>query len=332
MPKAWTYDLWMTQTTVPGTFSGTKKRGALLNTLDTKLRAYDQAKKTGSEPQKIQALSDLFDASDAWKDSKTDVTKSIRNRGGNFVDFSQWLVDENERLMPDAEPQWGKGTANCYAYAMKCNNAFLGAGPVPGRHAGHAIEPQGYTTKELMEEVATIDREWRLARLDAPDTPEPSKLRDRIADVATSKFRYHAALFEGIVADGEADHGRGAVEVLTDLDQLRAGIYPSPTPIPVSRATGTKYIAAMMVNEGGFHFMRRDSTTGMWSHKNGGVGNGVDTSVHERRKGVNRFLVPIDDTVAAEMLRNVPVHFQDFGLRYKFAGYVLVRTAGITVE
>jgi hypothetical protein len=153
----------------------------------------------------------------------------------------------------------------------------------------------------------------------------------RLLDLSASpNYLYHAGLFEGIQADGNRDGHR--VVVLTDLDQLRRGVYPSPDPLPVGRVTADTYIAAMVVNATGFHFMRRDSRTHRWTHKNGGRGNPVETCVYKLRNGADRFLVPITDDVAVEMLKNRRVTYSNFANDFKFAGYLLVPSDGITVE
>jgi hypothetical protein len=326
MPKNWTHALWLSQTTVPGVFRGVKTRSPLLVALDNALLAYDRAKAAHDNDRMVNALSDLFDRADAWKASKTDVTKSIRNRGGNYIDFEQWLKEENARIMPAVEGGWGRGTANCYAYSMKCMVHFQKT-PVPGRHAGDAVEPVKFKTAELIEEMQVLKRKWDEARFDDLSTPAPQRLLDLSA---SPTYLYHAALFEGIQA--EADEDGGQVEVLTDLAQLRRGIYPSPDPIPVGRVNAGNYIAAMVVNSTGFHFLRRDSTTHLWSQKNGGQGNPVETCVAKLHNGRDRFLVPIKDDVAVELLKNRRVTYSDFANDFKFAGYVLVPSAGITVE
>jgi hypothetical protein len=141
MPKAWNYALWIQETMVSNTIlRGNRKRSDPLDALDRALRAYDDAKKTHNVDQILAALSTLFDKSDAWKATKSDVTKSIRNKNGNFTDFEQWLVAENQKILAPWEPAWGTGSANCYAYAMKCRKDFTET-PVPGRHAGYAVVP-----------------------------------------------------------------------------------------------------------------------------------------------------------------------------------------------
>jgi hypothetical protein len=274
----------------------------------------------------VNALSVLFDRADDWKESKTDVTKSIRNKGGNYLDFEAWLKQENARIMPAVELGWGQGPANCYAYAMKCMEDFKKT-PVPGRHAGAAVEPGAFKTKELMSKLEKLKREWDEARYLNASTPMPQRLQDLSA---SPNYLYHAALFEGIQADADRDDQE--VDVLTDLDQLRAGVYPSPDPIPVGAVKRGTYIAAMVVNSTGFHFMRRDSTTQLWTHKNGGQGNAVETSVYKLRNGIDRFQVPIEDDVAVEMLKNRRVKYANFANDFKFAGYLLVPSDGITVE
>jgi hypothetical protein len=88
----------------------------------------------------------------------------------------------------------------------------------------------------------------------------PSYILEHYADPVR---RYHAALFEGIQADAAKD-GK-TVTVLSDLDEIKRGNYPSPDPVPATRVTSSTYLAAMVVRDGGYHFMRRDNTTGLWS-------------------------------------------------------------------
>lgn len=133
---------------------------------------------------------------------------------------------------------------------------------------------------------------------------------------------YPDRLFQGIVDDAEACEK--AVEILQG---------PSPSPMPTDKVTGANYIAAMVVKPDGFHFMRRDSRSGLWSHKNGAADAEVETTAKLLPTGAQRIVrqMPITDAVAVELLRCTEGKYIAF-TGFKFAGYILVPDEGITVK
>lgn len=135
--------------------------------------------------------------------------------------------------------------------------------------------------------------------------------------------QYVRDLLQAIVADGTACGKQ--VQILQTLG--------SPAGPPVDQASSTHYLAAMVVKSDGFHFMRRDSTTGLWSHKNGGADAEVERSaVLLATAGQLRVReVPITDAVAVELLECGEGKYLAFS-GFKFAGYVLVPHEGITVR
>lgn len=90
----------------------------------------------------------------------------------------------------------------------------------------------------------------------------------------------------------------------------------------------------MVANRAGYHFMRRDSTTRLWSHKNGGGADNkvetVATKLHANKKGLSRH-VEITDNVAEQLLLCVNATYAGF-IGFTFAGYFLVPDAGFTVN
>ena len=138
-------------------------------------------------------------------------------------------------------------------------------------------------------------------------------------------INYNAALLVGIVADGLADGGK-IVQI------LRGGANPSPLAPPIDQCGGGAYLAAMVSNRVGFHFMRRDSATGLWSHKNGGGNSEVETSGHKAPMGANRLGrdEAINDDVAVQLLLCANAAYYGFH-GFAFAGYVLVPHDGIAV-
>lgn len=140
---------------------------------------------------------------------------------------------------------------------------------------------------------------------------------------ANLPLRYGSALDDGIVADGNA----GGMAV-TALRRPTAQALPQPDMPPIAQADATTCLAAMVVRRDGFHFLRRDSATGLWSHRNGAQDAEVETFASIAASGRP---VVIDDAVTVELLRNSAAcrsSFPNFG----FAAYLLVPTGGIAVS
>lgn len=68
---------------------------------------------------------------------------------------------------------------------------------------------------------------------------------------------YHQRLIAGVVADG-------APQGVVILPLPQAGIHPMPG------FMANHYLAMMVGNANGFHWLRREPTQDRWSHKNGG--------------------------------------------------------------
>lgn len=240
---------------------------------------------------KQKALYLLQDAYDDWAHSKEDVHLSVRNQNGSLADFRAWMNQQQTALLPAVEPGWNT-MANCYAYAMRCK-VFQGRVPTPGVAAGSRVN--------------SADARWQRRE---------------------QKILYHRDLLEGVERDAEAC-GR-TVDIL--LGPTEAG-YRAIAPPPIEHADNAHYLVGMVAKDDGFHFMRRDSHTGLWSHKNGGLGSEVETGAAlwppSKPHRTARY-VPIDDEVAYGLLGCQPgkyVHFDHF----KFVGYLLVPTGGITI-
>jgi hypothetical protein len=142
---------------------------------------------------------------------------------------------------------------------------------------------------------------------------------------------YSQRLLDGIGRDGMAD-GAKAVTILP-ADLLEAPRLPRPAPMPTV-IPQDHYLTALLVTAGGFHFMRRDTASGLWCHKNGSYGTpeyGAELSGTVGRLG--RRKVPITDAVALDLLANqAGGRYASFGGGFIFAGYVMVPDAGITVS
>lgn len=144
---------------------------------------------------------------------------------------------------------------------------------------------------------------------------------------ASSKLLYHRALLQGIVADAQA-----CGKVVEVLREPTDAAYPSPKNPPTERTGGAHYLAAMIGKADGFHFMRRDSRSGLWSHKNGGADAEVETGAHLLGSGGRTRVrnIPITDDVAVELLECTSGKYLAF-TGFTFVGYVLVPHAGIQV-
>lgn len=294
MPLNWTRDLWVTETNVAGTFRGQKTRSTLLIALDNAIHTYMHATPTN----KLRALQLLMDAFDAWARSKDDAEASIRNkRDPKYKDGA--LLKDFKAWMKAKEDGMMPAAEPGWDGVPNCYayamkcRAVAGQVPTPGAAAGHAVQ--------VRADLMGID--------------------------------YHAALFQGIVADAVACNE--IVNILSDPDP-HLNTYPLPTALPqfTGQADGAHYIAAMVVKADGFHFMRRDSTTHLWSHKNGGGAAEVETSALlltiGNPSGDTRQL-EISDDIAMEMLTCQAGRFMNFP-GFRFAGYVLVPNDGITVR
>lgn len=142
---------------------------------------------------------------------------------------------------------------------------------------------------------------------------------------------YARRLLEGIERDGRA-HEDSIVTFLPE-GLLKNNALPSPRPLPV-RFEHNRYLVAMLITSAGFHFMRRDTDTGLWCHKNGSFGAPEYTAVVRGPAGrLGRREVPITDDVALELLENqFGGRFEALGGGYAFAGYAVVPKAGIPVS
>ncbi|RFP14752.1 hypothetical protein D0T23_12185 [Duganella sp. BJB475] len=170
---------------------------------------------------------------------------------------------------------------------------FAGRVPTPGVAAGHKVD--------------SADRRWQQQQ---------------------QKVRYHYSLLEGVVDDARAC-GR-TVEILSGPAD---GEYPPVSFPPIARAGSTHYLVGMVAKDDGFHFMRRDSSTGLWSHKNGGLGSEVETGAAlwpPSKPGRTARYVPIDDNVAQALLGCQSGKYVNFA-HFRFVGYLLVPSGGITV-
>jgi hypothetical protein len=145
--------------------------------------------------------------------------------------------------------------------------------------------------------------------------------------------QYARRVFAGVRADALADGGKTVTFYPNGVEN--DANFPDPGDKPRT-VPGNQYLAALLVTLGGFHFMRRDPGTRLWSHKNRSIGE-VETSVARLCQGPKGRLAlrsdPITEPIAVELLRNLypgAVH-EAFGGGYVFAGYIMVPMEGIRV-
>ncbi len=144
--------------------------------------------------------------------------------------------------------------------------------------------------------------------------------------------QYTRRLFDGIKRDAAADGNK----TVSFFPQGVENSDDRPDPIQMPKVVPDRqYLVAMLVTAGGFHFMRRDSRTNLWSHKNRSDGAPEATAEHLGPAGrLGRRSSPITDDVAVELARNQfpGVNVEPFGGGYFFAGYILVPEEGIVVR
>ncbi|MDB5247186.1 MAG: hypothetical protein JWQ40_1580 [Segetibacter sp.] len=117
---------------------------------------------------------------------------------------------------------------------------------------------------------------------------------------------------EGIMLDYEIDHEKSGRQVKV-LD------IKSPTKT-LSACSAGHYLAAMITCPTGYHFYRRNESTGLWSHKNASFGP-VETYYYDNTK---EKPLAITDEVLAEMM-------QPTGM-WTFKCYLEIPKEGVNVE
>ena len=138
-----------------------------------------------------------------------------------------------------------------------------------------------------------------------------------------SRLAYWDALIGGIVADGHACNR--PVQVLSRPGALAL---PQPDNPPVHLCGNQSYLVAMMVKSDGFHFLRRDSLSGQWTHKNGAQDSPIETYASLAEGGRPE---PLDDFVTVDLMRTGQGRYRSSFNNFAFAGYLLVPDAGLTV-
>ena len=134
---------------------------------------------------------------------------------------------------------------------------------------------------------------------------------------------YWSALVDGVVADGQA-----CARPVVVVSRPQGALMPQPDNPPVHRCTAHHYLVALVVKSDGFHFLRRDSLTGHWSHKNGAQDAQVETFASLTDSGRPE---PLDDAVVVDLLRSGQGRYRSSFPNFSFAGYLLVPDAGLTV-
>lgn len=140
-----------------------------------------------------------------------------------------------------------------------------------------------------------------------------------------SRAAYWTGLLNGIVADAAADNNK----VVTILRQLAGDVLPAPSPLPLGLLPGGTYLAAMVVKNDGFHFLRRDSATARWTHKNGAQDAEVETFATLAASGRP---VPLTDDVFLTLVTTGQATYRSSFPGFKFAGYMAVPNGGFAVS
>ncbi|MCI0639051.1 MAG: hypothetical protein L0Y72_20640 [Gemmataceae bacterium] len=118
---------------------------------------------------------------------------------------------------------------------------------------------------------------------------------------------------QGVVDDGAAQGVTIQIE--------RQGGLPTPVPAP---AGGGRFLAALVSSNKGFHFMRRNDATGLWTHKNG-AGSKVETYFYD--SAIDEPLA-ITDKVVARILAQPTL----IGCSMTFEAFLRVPLPGIKVK
>ncbi len=134
---------------------------------------------------------------------------------------------------------------------------------------------------------------------------------------------YWSALIDGVLADGLAGNRR-----VLALSRPLGTALPQPDNPPVHLCSNQHYLVAMVVKSDGFHFLRRDSLSGQWSHKNGAQDAPVETYASLADSGRPE---PLDDYVVVDLMRTGQGRYRSSFPNFAFAGYLLVPDAGLTV-
>jgi hypothetical protein len=129
--------------------------------------------------------------------------------------------------------------------------------------------------------------------------------------------------FAGIATGGNFAQGvvdDGAAQGVT-IQILRQAGMPTPVPAPLG---GGHYLVAMVANAMGYHFLRRNDATGLWTHKNGSA-SPVETHFYDN---AIEQPVAITDVVIAQILATPAL----ISCSMTFNSYLSVPVPGITVK
>lgn len=96
----------------------------------------------------------------------------------------------------------------------------------------------------------------------------------------------------------------------------------APDCVPGKTAPG-RYLVALLANQHGFHFLRRDESTGLWTHKNGAIGE-VESFIYD---WAAEKPTSITDTVMGHIAMNPRL----IGCSMQFVAYLSVPNTGIQV-
>ena len=159
------------------------------------------------------------------------------------------------------------------------------------------------------------------ARDTAPGHPSavPGATSNPVAPVTRlggeTQAQYHARLVAGVVSDAQAQ-----ARVVTP----HAGVAIGAIPVP---GMG-HYVAAMVANAGGFHFLRRDAVGGVWVHKDGANAEPEGLVMHAGSGGELRL---ITDAVLQDAMQGNNGFHAAFGTM-QFVAYFVFPDAGFHVD
>ena len=155
----------------------------------------------------------------------------------------------------------------------------------------------------------------------------PGGVAGKLQGPGPNPLEYYKRLIAGVVMDGDAQDIEIRIAGTATGFDADAALPEDVRPVPPIRE-GT-YLAVIIANKNGFHWMRRDDDGRFWTHKNGP--NGVpETYTTDTQEG---YPVPYTDDVVATMLAS-PANSR-YGIldpKFHFLAYFYVPTDGMVVK
>ena len=116
----------------------------------------------------------------------------------------------------------------------------------------------------------------------------------------------------GVLADAIAQ------EVPVEIIQLGG----SPVPVPPRFTDGT-YLVALLANDVGYHFLRRNEASGLWFHKNGASSPAESWHIDRHTRDIHQLT---DDTIGSLLQQPALL-----GCDMRFQAYLKVPDSGMDV-